>query len=252
MAIIKLDGGYNALPISYKRGNPIPLDTTAVWYDIEALKTYAKEGVTAYVGQVLTHVDTTNHTAIAYVIENEAGNLKPIGTVPVGDDGSITVVDGKIQIVGFDNVDDSGFIPVSKVTTTGDVTKKDIVWQKIHYEISSAKDGDKPNGVLSITRKITERVIGEDNSVSDVTRSEVVQSDITAASLGLASTDALNQAIANSSHLIAEVVDLSSATGANELEKLSSVVTEPSTTKIYLVKAKNADNADNYNEYLYA
>ena len=256
MAIIKLDGGYNALPISYKRGNPIPLDTTAVWYDIEALRTYAREGVTAYVGQVLTHVDTTNHTAIAYVIENEAGNLKPIGTVPVGDDGSITVVDGKIQIVGFKDVDDNGFMPVSKVTKTdGEVTDRDIVWQKIHYEISSAKDSEnKPNGVLSISRKITERVVGEDGAVSYPTRSEVVQSNVTAASLGLASTDALNQAIANSSHLVAEVVDISAATsGTTEIEKLASVVGEsPSTSKIYLVKDEDAKGADKYNEYLYA
>jgi hypothetical protein len=35
MAIIKLDGGYNALPISYKRGNPIPIDTTMVWYSLD-------------------------------------------------------------------------------------------------------------------------------------------------------------------------------------------------------------------------
>ena len=101
MAIIKLDGGYNALPISYKRGNPIPLDTTAVWYDFEKLTAYAQSGVTAYVGQVLTYVDSANNTATAYVIANVAGDLEPIGTVPVGDEKSIEVSeDGTISLKG--------------------------------------------------------------------------------------------------------------------------------------------------------
>lgn len=88
MAVIKLDGGYNALPISYKRGNPIPLDTTAVWYDEAQLKNYAETGATAYVGQVLTLVqpvldaegqDTGVKTAIVYVIANTAGDLIKLG-----------------------------------------------------------------------------------------------------------------------------------------------------------------------------
>lgn len=101
MAIIKLDGGYNALPISYKRGNPIPLDTTAVWYDFEQLTAYAQSGVTAYVGQVLTYVDSANNTATAYVIANVAGDLEPIGTVPVGDERTIEVSEeGTISLKG--------------------------------------------------------------------------------------------------------------------------------------------------------
>ena len=88
MAIIKLDGGYNALPISYKRGNPIPLDTTAVWYDEAQLKAYAATGATAYIGQILTLVqpildaegqDTGAKTAIVYVIANAAGDLIKLG-----------------------------------------------------------------------------------------------------------------------------------------------------------------------------
>lgn len=107
MAIIKLDGGYNALPISYKRGNPIPLDTTAVWYDEAKLIEYAKTGVTAYVGQVLTLVDSTNNTATAYVIANTAGDLEPIGTAPIGDAKSI-VVDaetGTVSLKGIAGLD---------------------------------------------------------------------------------------------------------------------------------------------------
>ena len=113
MAIIKLDGGYNALPISYKRGNPIPLDTTAVWYDEAELRAYAASGVTAYVGQVLSLVsevkndegEVTGHTSTAYIIADTNGTLEPIGTAPVGDETSVVVAeDGTVSLKGIDGL----------------------------------------------------------------------------------------------------------------------------------------------------
>jgi hypothetical protein len=50
MATIKKDGGYMPLPINIKRGNPIPLDASSIWYDVEAMADYAKNNITAYVG----------------------------------------------------------------------------------------------------------------------------------------------------------------------------------------------------------
>lgn len=73
MATILKDAAYMALPMNIKRGNPIPLDTTAVWYDKTELETYAKSGATAYVGQVLTLI--ADGKAEAYMISNEAGTL---------------------------------------------------------------------------------------------------------------------------------------------------------------------------------
>ena len=54
MANILQNAAYMALPMNIKRGNPIPLDTTAVWYSKTELENYAKTGATAYVGQILT------------------------------------------------------------------------------------------------------------------------------------------------------------------------------------------------------
>lgn len=73
MAKILTDSGYMALPINIKRGNPIPLDTTAVWYNRSELETYAATGATAYVGQVLTLV--ADNKCEAFMISNEAGTL---------------------------------------------------------------------------------------------------------------------------------------------------------------------------------
>lgn len=73
MAKILTDSGYMALPINIKRGNPIPLDTTAVWYSKTELEAYAKSGATAYVGQILTLV--ADNKCEAFMISNEAGTL---------------------------------------------------------------------------------------------------------------------------------------------------------------------------------
>lgn len=143
MAIIKLDGGYNALPISYKRGNPIPLDTTAVWYDLEALQTYARTGVTAYVGQVLSLVSEVKndkgavigHTSTAYIIADTNGTLEPIGTAPIGDEKSIVVAeDGTVSLKGLDAL----VFERNIVDEDGKPTGKK---EEVKYQVLMTKDG---------------------------------------------------------------------------------------------------------------
>ena len=73
MATIMNDAAYMGFPLSIKRGNPAPVDTTAVWYNKTELETYAASGATAYVGQILTLI--ANGKAEAYMISNEAGTL---------------------------------------------------------------------------------------------------------------------------------------------------------------------------------
>lgn len=73
MATILHDAAYMGFPLSIKRGNPAPVDTTAVWYDKTELETYAASGATAYVGQILTLVN--GGSCEAYMISNEAGTL---------------------------------------------------------------------------------------------------------------------------------------------------------------------------------
>lgn len=84
MATILNDAAYMGFPLSIKRGNPAPVDTTAVWYDKTELETYAASGATAYVGQILTLVN--GGSCEAYMISNEAGTLiKLAATTSSGD-----------------------------------------------------------------------------------------------------------------------------------------------------------------------
>lgn len=73
MAVIMNDAAYMGFPLSIKRGNPAPVDTTAVWYSKTELEAYAKTGATAYVGQILTLV--ADNKCEAFMISNEAGTL---------------------------------------------------------------------------------------------------------------------------------------------------------------------------------
>ena len=73
MAKILNNAPYMNLPLGIERGNPAPVDTTAVWYNKTELETYAATGATAYVGQILTLV--ADSKCEAFMISNEAGTL---------------------------------------------------------------------------------------------------------------------------------------------------------------------------------
>ena len=86
MAIIKKDGNFMGLPMNIQRGNPIPLDDSSVYYSRTVMENYAKTGVTAYVGQIITLVDETNKTCEAYMISNEAGTLVKLASTTASGD----------------------------------------------------------------------------------------------------------------------------------------------------------------------
>ena len=96
MATILNDAAYMALPMNIKRGNPIPLDTTAVWYNKTELENYAKTGATAYVGQVLTLV--AGGKCEAYMISNEAGTLVKLAQTTASGDLASDVANLQTQV----------------------------------------------------------------------------------------------------------------------------------------------------------
>nr|DAW17839.1 MAG TPA: hypothetical protein [Caudoviricetes sp.] len=97
MATIMNDAAYMGFPLSIKRGNPAPVDTTAVWYNKTELETYAASGATAYVGQILTLY--TDGKAEAYMIADEAGTLVKLAqTTASGDLASdVAALQGQVN-----------------------------------------------------------------------------------------------------------------------------------------------------------
>lgn len=90
-------------PLNFRRGNPNPLDNSSVWASLVEAQNYAANDPIAYVGQILTVVVTAENgtTSVkAYSIQDTDGTLKEVGSVPVGDDLTIEVVDGIIKLKG--------------------------------------------------------------------------------------------------------------------------------------------------------
>lgn len=111
-----LDKDGLGFPLNFRRGNPNPLDNSSVWNSLEAAQNYAQTDPTAYVGQILSVVNYTaaetdeegtiltpsQSTVEVYYIKDEAGALEPVGTSPVGDEGTITVAeDGTVSLYGI-------------------------------------------------------------------------------------------------------------------------------------------------------
>lgn len=115
MATILNNAAYMALPMNIKRGNPIPLDTTAVWYDKTELETYAASGATAYVGQVLTLV--ADGKCEAYMISSEAGTLVKLAQTTASGDLATDVSNLQTQV---DNLTKAVGSAASEGHLTGD------------------------------------------------------------------------------------------------------------------------------------
>lgn len=82
------DKSYLAAPFNFKRGNPIPLDSSTIFTSLSAAQDYATNSPIAYVGQIVTVVDSTvlNTEVVsseinAYVVTGKEGeaSLKAIG-----------------------------------------------------------------------------------------------------------------------------------------------------------------------------
>lgn len=99
MAVIRQDFNVMYLPAAIQRNNPIPLDSTAVWYDYDLMAAYAASDPTAYVGQILSLV--VDNVANAYIITNLAGDLEKVGSAIVTDNKTIVLDNGAVTFKDF-------------------------------------------------------------------------------------------------------------------------------------------------------
>lgn len=167
MAIIKKDGNFMGLPMNIQRGNPIPLDDSSVYYSKATMETYAKSGVTAYVGQIITLVDETNKTCEAYMIANEAGTLiKLAATTATGDlAGDVATLQGQVA----DLITKVGKAAEGEVAATGLYKEIADVLAIANGNVASVAAADKSITIGGSAIEPTVKVAiasGDDNALS--------------------------------------------------------------------------------------
>ena len=115
------------MPKGMNRMDQFPLDMSSVYYDYAAMVTYATTSAIAYVGQPLSLVDEENKTVTLYTIQDTEGNLKKVGTSPVGDESTITVAeDGTVSLYGIE-----GLALTREVEENGETVTKKINYQPL-------------------------------------------------------------------------------------------------------------------------
>ena len=124
MAQIEKNGSYMALPMNIKRGNPIPVDTTMVWYSMTDLQEYAISGATAYVGQIVTYVDEENNTVAAYMIGNASGTLMKLASATASGDlaGDVATLQTQMANV-LSTLDGLGTLSTKDEITTAELAE---------------------------------------------------------------------------------------------------------------------------------
>lgn len=104
---------------SFARLNGQPLDKSEIWYSLAEAQAYAATEA-AYVGQILAVIDTENNKVVFYGVQDVSGTLKEVGSTPVGDELSVEIVNGVIQLKGF-GTQYYAYVPAVKNPETGEI-----------------------------------------------------------------------------------------------------------------------------------
>lgn len=160
MATIMNDAAYMGFPLSIKRGNPAPVDTTAVWYNKTELENYAESGATAYVGQILTLV--ADNKCEAYMISNEAGTLvKLASTTASGDLASdVAILQGKVASL----IEKVGAAKEGETAATGLYALIEAAQKQADKGVADAKTADDKAVAAQADVDALEAVVGADDT----------------------------------------------------------------------------------------
>lgn len=160
MATILKNAAYMGFPLSIKRGNPAPVDTTAVWYNKTELETYAQSGATAYVGQILTLV--AGNKCEAYMISNEAGALvKLASTTASGDLASdVSTLQGQVASL----IEKVGAAQEGETAATGLYALIEAAQKQADKGVADAKTADDKAVAAQADVDALETVVGADDT----------------------------------------------------------------------------------------
>lgn len=160
MAVIMNDAAYMGFPLSIKRGNPAPVDTTAVWYNKAELETYAKSGATAYIGQILTLI--ADNKCEAYMISNEAGTLVKLASTTASGDLASDVSTLQSQVASL--IEKVGSATHGETVATGLYALIEAAQKQADKGVADAKIADDKAVAAQTDVDALEAVVGADDT----------------------------------------------------------------------------------------
>lgn len=160
MATIMNDAAYMGFPLSIKRGNPAPVDTTAVWYNKTELETYAASGATAYVGQILTLI--ADNKCEAYMISNEAGTLIKLASTTASGDLASDVATLQDQVASL--IKKVGAAKEGETAATGLYALIEAAQKQADKGVADAKTADDKAVAAQTDIDALEEVVGADDT----------------------------------------------------------------------------------------
>lgn len=261
--------------VAFNRSNPLPLDKWSVFESMEAATAYAESNAVAYPGQIIAVYD--NNVMAAYILVESDNSLvlEAIGTVPVGDDISVEVVDGKLTLVGFNAAESGSQLVkgsdgklnwVKPDTTTVDGLSVEVT--KLQTSVADLKDtvGDTEKGLVADVANLQtsadefnedisnlKALVGEPASGDKVSSGIFANLDkkadansvYTKVETDIAIQTNIAQAIADTNHLKRKILP--------DLEALESYKNEPDALQyIYMIPTNLVYVAadDKYDEYI--
>ena len=113
---------------AFQRTGAFPLDRSSLFSSFADAEAYARGdksdervlGGTSYVGQPISVYDVDSNTVSLYIIEADR-SLKEVGSAPLGDNASIEIVDGKVQLKDF-GVKYYAYVPAER-NEAGEIVK---------------------------------------------------------------------------------------------------------------------------------
>lgn len=175
---------------SFARAVGQPLDYTEVYYSKAAAEAYAATP-NAYVGQKIVVVETVDDqtTVTHYGIEAD-GSLKELGAVAVGDNATVEVIGGKIQLAGLGSASDSGK-KYQPVLVNGKLT-----WQELSATTVEGLDASI-KAVEGEVDALEAEVDAVDNRVTEIENDYLKSADKTEleGKIATAKTEAIEEAV---------------------------------------------------------
>lgn len=247
---------------SFVRLDGQPLDKSEIWYNFDEAQSYAKTDA-AYVGQILSVINSENNNVIFYGIQDAEGTLKEIGSSAVGDNVSLEVIDNVIQLKNFGK-EYYSFVPAIKdengniienskyILTQGfksgleprvifDNETLMIAW----YEPGAETIEDIAINIESISKTVDElkEQVGQksnDNIEASGLYSEIERIDIELNNRYTKNEtdEIITEAIINGEHLKRKIVDA------------LPVIEEAEINTIYMVPNDSSDNNNKYSEWI--